>query len=81
MRDMAIMKGLNGVESFKYSEKNRLSKVGFFTSGAKIKSKSLNSQRQTSVVEQEQTKSLPKGRLFVSGLGVKPCGAVLYVKR
>lgn len=44
------------LQSFKYSEINQLAKAGFFTSGVKIKSKFLKSQRQTSVVEQEQTK-------------------------
>jgi hypothetical protein len=66
LRDMAIMKGLKRVleKSFKYSE-SQLSKAGFFTSGVKIKSKSLKSQRQTSVVEQEQTKKPPIWEAFL----------------
>ena len=66
LRDMAIMKGLKRVlKSFKYSEINQLAKAGFFTSGVKIKSKSLKSQRQTSVVEQEQTKKPPIWEAFL----------------
>jgi len=62
---MAIMKGLQRVlKSFKYSEINQLAKAGFFTSGVKIKSKSLKSQRKTSVVEQEKTKKPPIWEVF-----------------
>ena len=39
--------------------------AGFVTSGVKIKSKSLKSQRQTSVVEQEQTKKPPIREAFL----------------
>ena len=65
LRDMAIMKGLNGFSNRLSIPKSRLSKVGFFASGVKIKSKSLKSQRQTSVVEQEQTKKPPIGEAFL----------------
>jgi len=65
LRDMAIMKGLKRVlKSFKYSEINQLPTAGFFTSGVKIKSKSQKSQRQTSVVELEQTKKPPIWEAF-----------------
>ena len=65
LRDMAIMKGLNEVEIRVSTPKSQLSKAGFFTSGVKIKSKSLKSQRQTSVVEQEQTKKPPIWEAFL----------------
>ncbi len=55
---------LRGLNSCKYSEINQLPTAGFFTSGVKIKSKSLKSQRQTSVVEQEQTKKPPIWEAF-----------------
>ena len=63
---MAIMKGLTtGFSPVSIPRKPALSKAGFFTSGAKIKSKSLKSQRQTSVVEQEQTKKPPIWEAFL----------------
>ena len=65
LRDMAIMKGLNGFSNRLSIPKSRLSKVGFFASGVKIKSKSLKSQRQTSVIEQEQTKKPPIWEAFL----------------
>lgn len=65
LRDMAIMKGLKRASIVFSTPKCRLSKVGFFASGVKIKSKSLKSQRQTSVVEQEQTKKPPIREAFL----------------
>ena len=59
LRDMAIMKGLNEVEVRVSTPRKPAPKAGFVASGVKIKSKSLKSQRQTSVVEQKQTKKPP----------------------
>lgn len=64
------MKGLNTPSNVLVFRQNQLPTAGFVTSGVKIKSKSLKSQRQTSVIEQEQTKKASHmGGFFVSKSG------------